>query len=119
MFKKKDLFIIIVIIVIICLGLLFNHFYFNQAPALVKISINNQEYQRVSLNKNQTININNCNTVVIKDGFVFMSKANCPDKLCIDQGKISKNGEQIICLPNQIVIAIISNQNDDIDATVK
>lgn len=119
MFKKKDLFIFIIIVIVISLSLLFNHFYFLQAPAYVKITVNNQEYQTVSLAKNQTIKINNSNTIIINEGHVFMSEANCPDKVCINQGKISKNGEQIICLPNQVVIAIVSNQNSDTDATVK
>ena len=53
------------------------------------------------------------NTLVIKDGYVFMKNANCPDKICIKQGKINKKGETISCLPNKITISISSD--DDID----
>lgn len=117
MFKKKDLIILSTIVILILLGFIFNHFYFNHSGDYVYITVNNQEYQKVPLNQNQTININDTNTVIINDGIVYMEDASCPDKLCVDQGKISKNGEQIICLPNQVVVAIISNQNSDVDAS--
>ena len=59
------------------------------------------------------------NMIVINHGSVHMKDATCPDKLCIKQGTISKNGEQIICLPNQVVIAIVSNQYNDVDSSSK
>lgn len=117
MFKKKDLIILSTIIILIALGFIFNHFYFNQNGDYVYITVNNQEYQKVPLKQDQTININNTNTVIINNGIVYMKDASCPDKLCVDQGQISKNGEQIICLPNQVVVAIISSQNNDVDAS--
>lgn len=118
MVKKKDGYLIFIFIIFIISGFIFNHFYFKQSANIVEISLNNQIYQTVSLNTNQTINIDNLNTVIIKDGEVYIKEASCPDKLCMKQGKISKNGEQIICLPNQITVSISSNQNNDTDATV-
>lgn len=44
--------------------------------------------------------------VRIEDKKVWVTKASCPQKLCIRQGKISKPGEAIVCLPNRIVISI-------------
>ena len=35
-----------------------------------------------------------------------MSDADCPDKLCIHQGRIHKNGQWIICLPNRVAVTI-------------
>ena len=48
---------------------------------------------------------------------MYIKDATCPDKLCQKQGHISKNGQQIICLPNQVIVEIISYQNNDIDAS--
>jgi hypothetical protein len=48
-----------------------------------------------------------------------MIDADCPDKLCEKQGKISKNGQSIICLPNKIVIKINSDTDTDVDARSK
>ncbi len=115
MFKKKDFIIIFIIFVVIIGALLFNHFYFSQKAAYVKITVNNQVYRTVPLEIDQTIKISDKNMIVINHGSVHMKDATCPDKLCIKQGTISKNGEQIICLPNQVVIAIVSNQYNDVD----
>ena len=47
------------------------------------------------------------NKVIIGDGVVWMEEADCPDKLCVNQGRISKAGQTIICLPNRIMVTII------------
>ena len=44
-----------------------------------------------------------------------MKEANCPDKLCIHQGKISKNGETIVCLPHGLIVEIKSDDNPELD----
>lgn len=116
MFKKKDFVILSIIILIILGGVIFNHFYFYQNGTYVQIKVNNKIYQTVPLNIDQTIEINNKNTVVIKNDSVFVINSTCPDKLCQKQGAISKNGQQIICLPNKVIVEIISNQNNEIDA---
>jgi hypothetical protein len=35
-----------------------------------------------------------------------MEYADCPDKLCIRQGIVSRSGERIVCLPNRVSITI-------------
>ncbi len=64
------------------------------------------------LNKDQEIDLGT-NIVTIKGGYVYMSYADCPDKICIKQGKINKKGQTITCLPNKITVSISSD--DDID----
>ena len=67
-----------------------------------------------SLNEDMQIALNNgTNTLVIEDGYVYMLEANCPDHICIKQGKINKKGQTITCLPNKITVSISSD--DDID----
>lgn len=117
MFKRKDFIIIVIITFFIVISLIFNYFFFYQKGAAVKIKINGQEYQTVPLNTDQTIEIENKNTIIIKNNEVYIKDATCPDKLCQKQGHISKNGQQIICLPNQVIVEIISYQNNDIDAS--
>ena len=45
-------------------------------------------------------------TVRIMDGEVWMTDAECRDKICENFGRISNAGESIVCVPNQIVIRI-------------
>lgn len=50
------------------------------------------------------------NTLEIQEGKVFVSEADCPDKLCMRQGKISRVGAMIVCLPNRFVVEIKSER---------
>lgn len=59
------------------------------------------------------------NVIVVKDGRVSMKEADCPDKLCVKQGAISKNGQSIICLPHKLVVKITSDKEDTVDAYAK
>lgn len=59
------------------------------------------------------------NKIIISDGKVCITEANCPDKLCVKQGRIDKDGQSIICLPNKVVIKIVSDKNNNVDAVAK
>ena len=53
------------------------------------------------------------NTLVIKSGTAYISEANCPDKQCMKQGKISRAGEMLVCLPNRVVVKIVDSKKDE------
>jgi len=64
------------------------------------------------------------NVVVIKDNTVHMDYSDCKNQVCVNTGKISKPGETIVCLPNYVIVEIVSSEeggDDDeaIDAVVK
>ena len=68
-----------------------------------------------SLNVNGEYVLNNgSNTIVIEDGKVYMKDADCPDKLCVHQGKIKNSNQCITCLPNKITVTI-SSDNSEVD----
>ncbi|MBO5089523.1 MAG: NusG domain II-containing protein [Clostridia bacterium] len=58
-----------------------------------------------SLYYNQTLDLGT-NVVEIKNGKVDVISADCENQICVDHPKISKKGQQIVCLPNKIVITI-------------
>ncbi len=45
------------------------------------------------------------NTIIVKNGEVYVSDSNCPDKTCVNSGIINDSGV-ICCLPNKLVIRI-------------
>ena len=55
------------------------------------------------------------NVVCIKDGQVYMKKADCPDQICVKQGRKSKDGESITCLPNKVVVEVKGEDRSDMD----
>lgn len=56
------------------------------------------------------------NIINIENGQIWIHEASCPDKICIQQGKISRNGEMIVCIPNRMFIKIVDdNDESEID----
>ncbi len=47
------------------------------------------------------------NTLVIEGGSARIEDADCPDKLCERQGRISRVGERIVCLPNRVSVEVV------------
>ena len=62
------------------------------------------------------------NSIIIRNGSVLASDADCPDKLCVKTGKINRAGETIVCLPHRVVVEIKMDSvsdNDYIDSVVR
>ena len=47
------------------------------------------------------------NILVIEGGRAYMRTASCPDGLCVNQGRISRTGERIVCLPSRVMVEIV------------
>ncbi len=80
-------------------------FSFSKQGSRVVIKQNNEIIYNQSINQNNTINTGS-NTIVIKDGQIFVANATCKNQVCVNAGKISKKGESIICLPNKVIVEI-------------
>lgn len=46
------------------------------------------------------------NTVTVGPGYIGITKADCPDKLCVQQGFIKTGAVPVVCLPHKIYISI-------------
>lgn len=73
-------------------------------------------YGTYPLSKVQTIEINDTNRLEIKGGTAEMIWAECPDQVCVHHREISRNGESIICLPNQVVVSVVGGKQPELDA---
>lgn len=56
------------------------------------------------------------NILRISPDGVEMVSADCPDQLCVRQGKIQNSIYPIVCLPNRLRIELVSDQPSEIDA---
>lgn len=102
--KKKDL-IMIAAILAVALALWGGMFLIRKDDyGSIRITVNGQEYGTYSLAEDQVIAIGDTNVCEIKDGKVKMTKADCPDHLCIRQKAVGSSGGTIVCLPNKVVI---------------
>ena len=82
----------------------------------VKISVKGKVYGTYRLTQNQTIDIDEKNKVVIENGAARMEWADCPDQICVQHKEISRSGESIICLPNEVVVSIEGNEEPEVDS---
>ncbi len=122
--KKKrllnDIILIAVLVIIPVIMLIYGNSNSNaESDALVVITIDGSLYKTLPLYEDLELTVpseNGINIVVIRDGSVWVSDADCPNQLCVDHHPISKTGEQIVCLPHKVVIEIISKEASEIDS---
>ncbi len=112
--KKADL-ILVLAVVVVAAALFFWRFRIQENGTSVRVEVDGEVYGIYSLSEDQEIVINGTNTLVISDGEAYMSEATCPDKLCVHQGRISADGELIVCLPNRVVVQIEENDAEKED----
>lgn len=108
--KKNDFIFAGVIFLIAVLAFIFIP---KESADIAKITVDGKLYSTVSLKKDSKIDINGTNVAVVKDGEIYIESADCPDKLCIHQGKISDSSKKIICLPNKVIIEAIRESSID------
>lgn len=78
-----------------------------QAGSAVIVAVNGQEMGRYSLSVDGIYALNGgTNLLQIQDGAAAMLEADCPDGLCVHQGKIRYDGQCITCLPNRLTVTV-------------
>lgn len=57
-------------------------------------------------------NGNYSNTISVKNGQIYISDANCPDKICVNSKSISIPNDVICCLPNKLLLRVVSDKSE-------
>lgn len=108
--KKRD-FVLIGSILAVALALLLVVELTRQEGAYVLIRVDGQECGKYYLSETGTYELNGgTNILVIENGVAYLKDANCPDKLCVHQGKISMTNQVITCLPNKLTVTVYGAQ---------
>lgn len=118
--KKAD-FIVIATVLGIAAVILAVLYGGNSRPGYaVRVEVNTEVVDILPLGEDiqkEIISENGSNTLVIKDGYASVTQASCPDGICVNHRRISRPGESIICLPNKVVITVISEkETGEVDA---
>lgn len=115
--KKKDLILIASVLIAAIVVWLIISFASKTDTGKVYIKVDGNTQGVYDLNKNQEIVIKDgTNILQIKDGEAFMIDADCPDKLCMKHKPIKQNHESIICLPNKVVVEVLSDAEQEYDS---
>ena len=87
-----------------------------EAGAGVVVAVNGEEIARYSLMETGTFELNGgSNTLKIEGGEAWLIHADCPDSLCVKQGKIHQRGQVITCLPNKLTVTVYGGAGGDVD----
>lgn len=109
--KGADFYLIAALLAITAGLLVWIQFAVKKQGETVVIKVDGAVVKQLALNSNTELDIagyqGGINKIVVSEGSVFMSYADCPDELCVHTGKISKTGETIVCLPHRVVVEII------------
>jgi hypothetical protein len=105
--KTGDFFIIVVAVTLIVF--LFSRFYFSR-PAEQQVKVtgrSSQEYY--GLKEDRVVEVEGplgITRVIIENGEVWVEESPCREKICMRMGKIKRTGDQLICIPNRVVVEL-------------
>lgn len=90
-----------------------------QEGGAVVVRVDGVVTERHSLAVSGTFSLNGgSNILVIRDGYAWLSEADCPDHLCVKMGKIHYTGQVITCLPNRLTVTVEGGESDGVDLVV-
>ena len=93
---------------LILAGVLF-FLYFNKGEEGAGVIVRVDGVETVSythLRAHETSLNGGTNILVIEDGAACMLEADCPDHICVSQGKVRYAGQCITCLPNKLTVTV-------------
>lgn len=112
---KKDLLLIAVILAIAAAGFAMNALTRKEPADQVEVSVDAEVIRLLDLSQDTELDIEGfnggTNHLIIQDGVAWMDHASCPDKVCVNQGKIQLNGQMIVCRPNRVLVRIVSQED--------
>lgn len=117
--KKNDWILAAVIVLAAGLILLFQLLRNSGGAKEVTVSVDGEVFGTYSLEEDQTIDIGGTNRLVIEDGTARIEWADCPDQVCVNHRAVSRDGESIICLPNEVVISVEGGEEAELDGVVQ
>ena len=102
--KRGDIIITAtVLLVAVILGVCI--FLFSSSGEKVVIKQDNKVVYELPLSEDKEIKLSG-NTIEIKGGKVDVTNASCKNQICVKHKKIENKGENIVCLPNKVIVEI-------------
>ena len=115
-FLRGDILFIGILLAVCAVGMLYL-FVFRAGGNTVRVTVDGELYGVYSLTQDTVRDIESgdaqLNRLSIRDGKAYMESATCPDGICVAHKPIFRDGESIICLPNKVVVTVITEDGAD------
>ena len=116
--KKKSFLWGLLLALIVAAGLLLYGKLGRGEGMVAVVSVNGEVLERIDLSKvREAYDLDVAtdfgrNIVHVEPGAISVTHADCPDQICVMQGKLSSSGIPIICMPHRLVIEILGGDLD-------
>lgn len=116
--KKLRYDLLLIAAVLLAAGLLWWMTRPGEQGGYAVVTIDGREVGRFALSQDREITFGDgdYNTLCIADGMVSVTAANCGDHTCVRTGRISREGERIVCLPHKMTVAVVGGGSAAFDA---
>ena len=113
--KKKDFILIGAIVAVIAIAIAVLTLTKKDGDYVI-VRVDGNEVAKYSLSQDGEYQLNGgTNVLRIENGKAYLVSANCPDHLCVKQGKVDQSGETITCLPNRLTVTVYSKTEGDVE----
>lgn len=115
---KNDIILVVALLLIAAGGMIYL-FVFRESGNVVKVTVGGELYGTYSLSRDTVEDIvsgkdgSQLNRLIIRDGKAYVETATCPDGICVNHRPIFRNGESIVCLPNEVVVTVFIEEDDE------
>lgn len=106
---RNDLILLSVLLAVSILLLVIFTVVLKDTGEMVVVTVDGKEVLRAPLEEDSELWIDGYdggkNLLVIKDGTVKITEANCPEQICVHTGEADEL-KSIVCAPNRVVVSI-------------
>ncbi len=118
LFKRKDL-LIIGVLLVASLGVL-GYYSLRKPDGGIQADIYHFDKKLATIDLSHATereyiydDVPNVVIATTADGRIFFKHSDCPDKVCINSGKLKLSGQSAACLPNGVMVKLTSQNYDD------
>ena len=109
--KKLAVPFCIVLVILLCLVWIVLQGMFNEKGNIAQVRVSGEVVLELDLNRDTRQELHGDNgidlVIVVDSGSVYVENSECPDKICVNKGRISDVGETIVCLPARTIVEVV------------
>ncbi len=113
--RKEIILLVIVFAVLFVIWFAYRQIH-RDSGNIVRVTVSGETVGEYDLAEDREIPIESggeiTNILVISDGMADVVSADCPDQICVNASPISELKETIVCLPNRVVVEVISSDEE-------
>ena len=109
LFKKADI-LVFILVILLATCLFLSAFNGDNSVKLVINADGKESVLSLAENINLDLVSNGISlTVVTQNTYAWVNSSSCKDKICVSSGKISKDGQIVVCAPARFSMKIVGN----------